>query len=312
MTDMRKSFEAAWAKRPWITETESDKDRAWRWWQAALAHPAPQDERWTAWRHKKRGTTYNIVGVAEVQAEDPLTEAEITVVYRCREDGSLWVRRKSEFYDGRFEELAAQAPAPGGHESQAKEPEASGGLCADASHAVRVGEVARTTTVVVGDTSAEGTLTPVAWIAFAGNGNVRFWTSDAERANAEKQRGMDLRGFTLAELVALTAVRSPAGNAAVWHPIETAPKDGTKIDLLYPYPRGRTIDCFWRQDEVTGPDGGWFWLTPKWQSQPGLGIDWHLLPESEWTWNTYPNMQPTHWMPAVTLPVSPATEKADV
>lgn len=33
----RDRFERAWAKRPWLTEDESDKDRAWRWWQAALA-----------------------------------------------------------------------------------------------------------------------------------------------------------------------------------------------------------------------------------------------------------------------------------
>lgn len=33
----RERFEKAWAKRPWIMEDESDKDRAWCWWQAALA-----------------------------------------------------------------------------------------------------------------------------------------------------------------------------------------------------------------------------------------------------------------------------------
>jgi hypothetical protein len=30
-------FERAWAKRPWIMEEETDKDRAWRWWQARAA-----------------------------------------------------------------------------------------------------------------------------------------------------------------------------------------------------------------------------------------------------------------------------------
>jgi hypothetical protein len=44
---------------------------------------------------------------------------------------------------------------------------------------------------------------PVAWIAFAGNGNIRLWTSDAGRAKEEKEGGLDLRAFTLAELVAL-------------------------------------------------------------------------------------------------------------
>lgn len=32
----RERFEAAWNKRPWLVEEESDKDRAWRWWQAAM------------------------------------------------------------------------------------------------------------------------------------------------------------------------------------------------------------------------------------------------------------------------------------
>lgn len=59
----------------------------------------------TVFKHKKRGTTYTIVGTAEVQAEEPLTDYEVVVVYRCTEDGKLWVRRTSEFYDGRFEEV---------------------------------------------------------------------------------------------------------------------------------------------------------------------------------------------------------------
>lgn len=37
----RERFEKAWAKRPWIVEDESDKDRAWRWWQTALATEEP-------------------------------------------------------------------------------------------------------------------------------------------------------------------------------------------------------------------------------------------------------------------------------
>lgn len=58
---------------------------------------------------------------------------------------------------------------------------------------------------------------PVAWIAFAGNGNIRVWTSDEGRAKQEKERGLDLRAFTLAELVALAA-KTPAQSS--WQPTD--------------------------------------------------------------------------------------------
>jgi len=32
--DEQKEFDRAWNARPWVTEEEADKDRAWRWWQA--------------------------------------------------------------------------------------------------------------------------------------------------------------------------------------------------------------------------------------------------------------------------------------
>ena len=59
------------------------------------------------YRHKKRGTTYEVLGKAEVQAPEdaPLIEGEIVVVYRCGQTGELWVRRPSEFHDGRFEQI---------------------------------------------------------------------------------------------------------------------------------------------------------------------------------------------------------------
>lgn len=79
-----------------------------------------------------------------------------------------------------------------------------------------------------------------------------------------------------------------ATETAGWQLIETAPKDGSKVDLLYPHPRGRTNDCFWQEGGVYG-DGGWYWLTPSWDENG-------LEPESDWSRNSYPNMDPTHWM----------------
>ena len=76
---------------------------------------------------------------------------------------------------------------------------------------------------------------------------------------------------------------------APWQPIETAPKDGTLIDLLYPYPRGRAISCMWGDGSGFGPE--WFWREPRWDG----GV---LLPEDQWSVSSYPNMEPTHWMPA--------------
>jgi NAD-dependent dihydropyrimidine dehydrogenase PreA subunit len=93
------------------------------------------------------------------------------------------------------------------------------------------------------------------------------------------------------------------GSVAVpaWQDISTVPKDGSKVDLLFEYPRGRQNDCQWREGGVYG-DGDWYWSKPQWGCQPGLGIDWHLLPESEWTTENYPNMAPTHWMTPPALP----------
>jgi hypothetical protein len=53
-------------------------------------------------KHKKRGTTYEIVGGAMVQTDKPLNDMDSVVVYQCRETGELWVRRREEFFDGRF------------------------------------------------------------------------------------------------------------------------------------------------------------------------------------------------------------------
>ena len=54
------------------------------------------------WRHVKRGTTYAVLGVHEVQAKQPVQEGDLLVAYIGTDDGKTWARPISEFLDGRF------------------------------------------------------------------------------------------------------------------------------------------------------------------------------------------------------------------
>ena len=76
-----------------------------------------------------------------------------------------------------------------------------------------------------------------------------------------------------------------------WQPIETAPKDGTIVDLwVY---GDRCTNCFWCTGEEFDDED----YTPHWRQQyseaagPSFGLD----------------AEPTHWMP---LPPPPKTEPA--
>lgn len=58
------------------------------------------------YQHRKGGT-YDSLGAARIQSDEPLKDMDEVVVYRAHADGSLWARRKSEFEDGRFSSAGA-------------------------------------------------------------------------------------------------------------------------------------------------------------------------------------------------------------
>lgn len=58
-------------------------------------------------RHRRRGSTYTVIGAATMQSAVLVQEGDVIVVYRSEADGQLWARPVMEFHDGRFEELPA-------------------------------------------------------------------------------------------------------------------------------------------------------------------------------------------------------------
>lgn len=72
----------------------------------------PADTSGDGWRHKKRGTTYDIIGNGRVQCAEAVHDMAEVVIYRADVDGSLWVRPWQEFYDGRFERIQPAPPTP--------------------------------------------------------------------------------------------------------------------------------------------------------------------------------------------------------
>ncbi|AKR48455.1 MULTISPECIES: DUF1653 domain-containing protein [Acetobacter] len=56
------------------------------------------------YRHKKRGTQYMVMGKGTLQIEGPHDMTEC-IVYMSMDDGRIWVRPSTEFFDGRFEKV---------------------------------------------------------------------------------------------------------------------------------------------------------------------------------------------------------------
>lgn len=66
------------------------------------------------YRHVKRGTDYEHVGLALLQCEYAIGEGSVLVIYKGG-DGRLWARPHDEFHDGRFVRLALAPDGAPGH-----------------------------------------------------------------------------------------------------------------------------------------------------------------------------------------------------
>lgn len=67
------------------------------------------------WKHKKRGTIYEVLtDTASIQCSAAPEVEEIFgeddwTVYRNVETGAVWIRPSEEFLDGRFEKIAEES-----------------------------------------------------------------------------------------------------------------------------------------------------------------------------------------------------------
>ena len=103
---------------------------------------------------------------------------------------------------------------------------------------------------------------------------------------------------TVAQALRRSALSAQLQDVAGWRPIETAPKDGTIIDLWHEE-FGRQPDCYWGKPHHSCGEYGKY-----------CDSDWHGAPEG-WIDSACNSISPfqdecTHWMP---LPAAPAKQE---
>ena len=76
------------------------------------ATPLDPGQAGTRYRHVKRGTEYTIRFTANAQCDEPIQDYDCVVVYQDDASGAAWARPSGEFFDGRFERIADENPAP--------------------------------------------------------------------------------------------------------------------------------------------------------------------------------------------------------
>lgn len=88
---------------------------------------------------------------------------------------------------------------------------------------------------------------------------------------------------------------SPNISQTAWRPIETAPRDGTIVDLLID--GQRLPNCYWSDvaESAEGRcDGAWV------HKRSDIPVEWHPYDDGE-------RSAPSHWLP---IPIGPSTAQA--